>query len=287
MYKCGKTTAYRSTWEDEEDPRDKRQDSAVRPDVADVVEDEADEHEEEADQRERSGWADHLWEEAESRCLTIKVQNNSLKKDSFRCNISVVSSQLYGDVTGLSGGMWGGGNQTRNEDETDTLLLCALLPNLSVNGVQYQSLLHWLSRVALSLSEASALRCAEGLVRWIASEKVISILEKSRASSTRGSGWLSLFCLDIFWWITYQKKNRVFPIKHPQLLMWSSSNRDTFEWVSPKLLLKVRVVTHWACLLWTLTSAGRSWAWCTRWWSSDRSLRLMRKETKLLWDEVK
>ena len=108
MYKCGKTTAYRSTWEDEEDPRDKRQDSAVRPDVADVVEDEADEHEEEADQRERSGWADHLWEEAESRCLTIKVQNNSLKKDSFRCNISVVSSQLYGDVTGLSGGMWGG-----------------------------------------------------------------------------------------------------------------------------------------------------------------------------------
>ena len=113
MYKCGKTTAYRSTWEDEEDPRDKRQDSAVRPDVADVVEDEADEHEEEADQRERSG------------CLTIKVQNNSLKKDSFRCNISVVSSQLYGDVTGLSGGMWGGQSNSKWRWNRHFIAVCA------------------------------------------------------------------------------------------------------------------------------------------------------------------
>lgn len=68
MYTWDKTTAYHSTWEDEEDPRDKCQDGAVRPDVADVVEDEADEHEEEADQRERGGWADHLWKEEESWC---------------------------------------------------------------------------------------------------------------------------------------------------------------------------------------------------------------------------
>ena len=60
------------TWEDEEDPGDKCKDGAVRPDVANVVEDEADEHEEKADQRERSGWADHLWVEEQSCCLTPK-----------------------------------------------------------------------------------------------------------------------------------------------------------------------------------------------------------------------
>lgn len=59
-----------STGEDEEDSRDKRQDGAMRSNVPDVVEDKADEHEEEADERERSGWADHLWGEEESCCLT-------------------------------------------------------------------------------------------------------------------------------------------------------------------------------------------------------------------------
>lgn len=33
----------------------------------------------------------------------------------------------------------------------------------------------------------------------------------------------------------------------------------------PWVIKAVAAVTHWAHLLWTLTSTGRSWAWCT-WW---------------------
>lgn len=59
------------TWEDEEDSRDKSQDGAVWPNVADVAENKTDEHEEKTDQRERSGWADHLWRGEHSEELKL------------------------------------------------------------------------------------------------------------------------------------------------------------------------------------------------------------------------
>lgn len=50
-----------TTWQDEEDSRDKGQDGAMGSDVADVAEYKSNEHEEKADQREWSGRTDHLW----------------------------------------------------------------------------------------------------------------------------------------------------------------------------------------------------------------------------------
>lgn len=52
-----------STWQDEEDSRNKSQDGAMWSDVADVTEYKTNEHEEEADQRKRCGRTDHLWNE--------------------------------------------------------------------------------------------------------------------------------------------------------------------------------------------------------------------------------
>lgn len=68
------------TWEDEEDPRDEGQDGSMRPNMADIVEYEADKHEEEADQRERSGRADHLWEDSDVECSLYTRKSNN--KDS-------------------------------------------------------------------------------------------------------------------------------------------------------------------------------------------------------------
>ena len=74
-----------------------------------------------------------------------------------------------------------------------------------VRVVQYQSLFLWLDGVNLSSGEASTLRHAERLVRWIVFEKVISILERSRAS-TWGFRCLWLIRLATFWlFLSYWK----------------------------------------------------------------------------------
>lgn len=51
----------------------------MRPDVADVAEHKADEHEEKADQRERSGWADHLCEQADKKSTSVRLSFFTLK----------------------------------------------------------------------------------------------------------------------------------------------------------------------------------------------------------------
>lgn len=82
----------KSTWQDEEDSRDKRQYGAVGPNVPNIVEHKTDEHEEQTDQGEGRGWTDHLWRETVSQEKKIAVIVSSLvrvhtNKDNYNHNV--------------------------------------------------------------------------------------------------------------------------------------------------------------------------------------------------------
>lgn len=107
---------------------------------------------------------------------------------------------------------------------------------------------------------------------------------REKQAATRGFRWVRRIVVSLhsdFWTRAYWKTSSQTE-KCPQPLIWTSASCDYFFFC---LKLQLEAVcpagTYWARSLWTLTSAGHSLAWCTRWWSSDLTRHLQRNETEV------